>query len=504
MDMSSRARCLPRTREIILNRIIDWALRDGSKPGHKNIFWLHGVAGSGKSTIATTIAEYFHGLGRQGAYLFFQRSTSQPSSVIRTMAFKLARFDRRIEEAVSESLHQDPEIIERSYDTQFEMLLHQPLIQTAHKLVGPVVIVLDAFDECGDERSREDLLDALVRGLPKLPTVFRFLVTSRRERDINSRFSTCAFIESMQLVVGKDGTTSDIRAYIYTQLFKIRDLNQLPRGWPKESAVEQLVDWSGGLFIWASTVSKLLRDAANPMLRLDDLLSSRKVDNLDSLYSTALEWSCTWQDLESWKDFRLIMAIVLFSREAVSDQMIDRLLDRSERNSCRFILGQLSCLLDNLPGQPIRPLHASFRDYLTDNTRGGDQPWSLTSVHPERLLTECCLRVMRSQLHFNMFGIKTSHKSNQDNFANNAKAEISPELSYACENWSDHLKSVQNLGQSEPLVQELYDFGTSQFLFWLEVIDVMELYTHYGACHIAMNVMKVSIVMFIMDQLLSK
>jgi pantothenate kinase-related protein Tda10 len=49
------ARCLPNTRTALLHNIAKWAQDKDGKP----IFWLSGIAGTGKSTIARTIAESF-------------------------------------------------------------------------------------------------------------------------------------------------------------------------------------------------------------------------------------------------------------------------------------------------------------------------------------------------------------------------------------------------------------------------------------------------------------
>lgn len=95
-DASGRTECLPSTRHDILHHIIDWAI---NVPNTQNVLWVHGPAGSGKSTIATTIATHFRNLGCLGAFLFFDRSfpeRSHPSRVIRTLAYKLGLFDQRI------------------------------------------------------------------------------------------------------------------------------------------------------------------------------------------------------------------------------------------------------------------------------------------------------------------------------------------------------------------------------------------------------------------------
>lgn len=65
MDASDRLECLVNTRQNVLSDIIEWATTPG-----KNIFWLRGPAGAGKSTLPTTIARYFADLRRLGAFVF--------------------------------------------------------------------------------------------------------------------------------------------------------------------------------------------------------------------------------------------------------------------------------------------------------------------------------------------------------------------------------------------------------------------------------------------------
>ncbi|KAJ6542497.1 hypothetical protein DFH09DRAFT_928797 [Mycena vulgaris] len=52
MNASSRTLCLPGTRREMLNEIAEWITVPS---GSGNILWLSGVAGSGKSTMATTV-----------------------------------------------------------------------------------------------------------------------------------------------------------------------------------------------------------------------------------------------------------------------------------------------------------------------------------------------------------------------------------------------------------------------------------------------------------------
>ena len=61
--------CLPETRIAILEDICTWI--EGLDSGDKSIFWLNGMAGTGKSTVARTIAHKYAGLNKLGASFFF-------------------------------------------------------------------------------------------------------------------------------------------------------------------------------------------------------------------------------------------------------------------------------------------------------------------------------------------------------------------------------------------------------------------------------------------------
>src|SRR6188768_1881549 len=93
-----RAVCTPNTRVRILNDIKDWA--NDTCPESQSVYWLYGPAGSGKSTIADTIAQAFDGTDstehksiRLGGNFFCSRQfkdTRLASRIIRTIVYHLA------------------------------------------------------------------------------------------------------------------------------------------------------------------------------------------------------------------------------------------------------------------------------------------------------------------------------------------------------------------------------------------------------------------------------
>ena len=87
---SNRRGCLKGTRDAVLTEIESWA-KDFDQ---SQIFWLNSLAGTGKSTIAQTIAERLFAEGLLGASFFCSRDFEDRSNlqlIFPTIAFQLAR-----------------------------------------------------------------------------------------------------------------------------------------------------------------------------------------------------------------------------------------------------------------------------------------------------------------------------------------------------------------------------------------------------------------------------
>ena len=159
-----------------------------------NIIWLYGPPGCGKSKISFTLAEYFNSISRLGAYLYFSDESGSPSSVIATIAFRLACFDSTLGKIISDHVSRRHGGL--SIETQFREYLLDPLTEGARAVNGPVVIILDGLDERRYKKSLLGLLSS--RHLSELPRNFRFLITSRWNREIANSF--LAFPDSIHQV----------------------------------------------------------------------------------------------------------------------------------------------------------------------------------------------------------------------------------------------------------------------------------------------------------------
>ncbi|EJC98388.1 WD40 repeat-like protein [Fomitiporia mediterranea MF3/22] len=470
MDAFNRPQCLPGTRVEVMQQVVEWVLSDSDK----NVFWLYGAAGSGKSTISTTIAEHFRDISRLGAHMFFEHGKSDPSSVIRTLAYKLALFDSSVAKHVFEAIERDDDIAQATSATQFEKLLRSPLASSGDAMQGPIVIVLDALDECGTEKTRRGIMESFWKGLPGLPKNFRFLITSRKEPDIDQALSSrpdC--IRSVELEHSSESCRNDVLRYLdhaMRYVFVIRTL-PIPDDW--QLKMERLATAAAGLFIWGSTAVKLV-DCDNPAPKLAKLVSeSQHLFGLEQLYDSVLAGSgISFNDESSNTRFAKVLGLILLSRTQLSDDIIDDFLGFSSDEPSRLILSRLQSVLVFTRNEPIRFCHTSFRDYLLASSRIND-PWFINLECQKSFVAARCFDVMRDRLRFNICKIESSYIFNDQipDLPDRIGANIPLHLKYACLFWTQHLREAQC---SFELLDKLSEFLNNRLLFWLEVLSLLE------------------------------
>lgn len=138
--------CLPGTRVELRRQIAEWAI----SPQGKCIFWLNGMAGTGKSTVSRTMAKSFKQAKILGASFFFKSGEADRGNALKlfpTITKQLVASIPQLSPGVREALYHDPNIAIRSLKEQFEKLLLEPLLglRTLDHQPRAVVIVLDAL-----------------------------------------------------------------------------------------------------------------------------------------------------------------------------------------------------------------------------------------------------------------------------------------------------------------------------------------------------------------------
>ncbi|EGO05416.1 hypothetical protein SERLA73DRAFT_149548 [Serpula lacrymans var. lacrymans S7.3] len=426
MDDPSRTSCLPDTRIDVLTSIAEWATSPTTK---ENVLWLHGLAGSGKSTISTTVANFFRELRRLGAFTFFNRDItgrSDPAIVIRTLAYQLGEFDSRIGSAISKVIESTPSIKQSPIRWQFLKLLMEPLssLETS-KREGPIIIIIDALDECGHPGTRSELLKTFALELHKLPNTVRILITSRDEMDITEALGNQPHIVGRRLDISSRSNSEDVLIYLRRRMVEIQSQNKylsLPLDWPGENNILALAARASGLFIWASTACRFIEDGQDPDERVtlltEEKLYSDAESALDHIYETALNATGKWDDPVFASDFRDVIGMIIVAKNPLVAATVDALnadfTSSKKRRPALHTIQRLGCVLLWGQSEVIRIMHPSFADYLTNPARSGHHAWFIDRHSQHKRIAIQCLGHLRTVLkkifvnlvdHLNLFDL---------------------------------------------------------------------------------------------------
>ncbi|KAI0310215.1 WD40-repeat-containing domain protein, partial [Amylostereum chailletii] len=363
---------------------------------------------------------------------------------------------------------------------QLENLILQPIKDL--RVVGPLVIVIDALDESGDEHARRGMLALLTAKISEFPSYFRILMTSRPEPDIVTIFQS--FGGSTHLIYMDDSTlaaetTQDILGYIRFQ----RDgSNAQFRKFLNEDRCRKLRDRSEGLFQWASVACSYLTGSVGGLTIADlfDNIVKQSTDaaSLDTLYTQVLRQHFNMSSARVNKRFKSVMGYVLAAFEPLSISSLAEMQTPGDddttdpHETVNAVVGHMGALLSGIHdhSSPIRPLHTSFRDFLVDIQRS-----SYFYVNPETYhsnLASACLRILNTHLKFNMAGLETSYSLNENipNLEARTRRCLPSHVAYACRFWATHL---QHSTFDEGICDQVRCFLFEKLLFWLEALSLL-------------------------------
>ena len=485
--------CLPNTRVGILRDIISWA--DGQDS--KRIFWLNGVAGAGKSTIARTIARCYNDKSRLGASFFFSRGNADVShagSFFTSIAVQLAEQSEVLECAIRKASSRCPDIGRIAFRDQWNRLILRPLSELHDaSLQLPLLLVIDALDECDGDDNVTAILECLEQLNTQDSIRLRVFITSRPETVIRIRFRNTPGILYHRLVLHDTPryiVDQDIAIFFKAKFGEIRNsFNYLAPDWPGDTTIDRLVQRAEGLFIYASTVCgfvkgeqewppedllKVILDSTGTETRREsagDIYFGSPSSELDNMYIQVLKHS--FKMVHRNKDkvaehFRWVVGSIVIVYEPLSAVALQGLLALPSGT----VHTRLKCLHSvlNIPDDqelPIRLSHPSFRDFLLNKQRCNDPTFWVDEKQRHKALLERCLQHMSQNLHEDICELLAPSSLVLDIETSRLKERISPDLRYACLYWSQHL---QNSGAQVHDYDEIHQFLKIHLLHWLETL----------------------------------
>jgi hypothetical protein len=361
--------------------VIKWA--ENPQKDTPPVFWLHGMAGEGKTSIAKTVSQRLKSRKRLGASFFFSRDIyerSQPNKVFGTIAFHLSLFDTAIGKEVSDVLETTPAPGDLTASEQFEKFILEPILAIKENFnpARPILIVVDALDECGTEEDRRKLLECLT----KLPLSFRLFLSSRPLKDIQGVLGGMGPVVQ-HCDLGRFAVHTDISAFIKrrTQQIKLSWSSlQDKSDWPGVENHERLVKGASRLFIWAVTAMEFV-DEEDPHGRLQLLLNApaSPLTALDSLFAIVLNQAYSSKPTTHQLGlFQKVIGSILVIADPLPISILGGLIDVPCKpchaaGVVRDVFSRLRSVISmsGHENDPIRLIHPSFGDFLVDKTKSG-------------------------------------------------------------------------------------------------------------------------------------
>jgi hypothetical protein len=511
--------CLPGTRVKLRREILDWAI--GNTDGAVSICCIEGMAGTGKSTLARSIAEHVNDAGHVVMSFFFDRDVEDRKDVKKlagTLARQLVDVSTVLKRGISDALKNDHDISNRSPEDQWKRLIIGPLKDVSKSLKNPkehansglqpensrpiVFLVIDALDECSDQGVQ--ILGSILGSIKGISSVsFRVLITSRF-RHIQVPLDKLG-IERYQLEDRpEDEVRSDLEIFYATKLqliwedyltkgklvgYPVSNLNVA--SWPTQEDIRRLIDKADGLFQYAAVACRMIKGSSeSPVQRLKDILEAPS-DGLDGIYRMALKNTIPSLDQEVFfRKFQLVFGALLLSPDPLSRNSLSGLLgdNKLPPQDISLFLARFYSVL-HVPHKEtlaIRVIHLSFRDFMLDDKRNKDPGFQIDQLKTHTRLFQRSIDIMSSAqgLKRDMAGLESPgtyivdvktgmpHDADEEDEIGERRnnLNIRPELQYACRFWPYHLRQIKD---KRELLHSVLKFLEEHFLHWLEALGLM-------------------------------
>ena len=436
------------TRKGLFEELKLWS--NGRFPGDepKRVYFLSGGAGLGKSAIAHQLCTRLNGSvdsPRVGASYFFVRSDEGLSSghlffstLLHQLALSQSTLRPHIITSVREYLqHGD----QQNLGYASKDLLRMALRKVSASDHSPVFLVVDGLDECKERDLLPRLLRSLLELIREVPWLWVF-VASRPEPHIMAVLvapEARDVVHSRSLDDALEDLKGDVKLYLEVTVPRISCYAAFLRDHP--DALERLSERAAGVFIYARIAVRFLDTYHDhPEEQFELLFSPGRapwLSPLDALYLQVLRSAFPPADLHQALPARRerllsVLQIIALRRRALTSRCIARLGSGLSEDDVVGIVDSLRSVL--LIGQDgtVRPLHATFPEFLLDAKRCEDTLYHVDKGEGHARLASSCLAAF--------------------SFANVVECLAKPDsavgqhVSYAALVWSEHFRDAVDPG----------------------------------------------------------
>ena len=486
--------CLPGTREAVLNDIEDWA----KDPNGPSFYWLHGTAGTGKTTIARTIAKTAPGNGQLRPSFFCSRDREQknrnnPCFIFPVLAFQLGK----THPVFTSALESEP-----VSSWTYKSLTNLITIPFQKSRNPNTMIIIDALDECKDSKKffswfQFNIATLISKGECSNLKIF---ITSRPEQPI---FDSICFRETYanrplpdpviplckrQLGnvmmfslhgVEPDQVKKDIWLFFEHQFLEIKRRQNIPGGWPDHlfdyspDELDKLCELAAGLFIYAKAIVSLVGSGSgSPGERLRSLLRSPESTAVleQKIWLTEETTICSYytatlrgifRKSEDRRALRSVIGAVVLAQRSISTRTIGILLGVNDTIPLLLPLESFFIFQRNNEDVQVFQFHHSFSKFITDENLCTKENFYISSpIHHKQLLI-ACLKMVNEDV-----GWKTNFPKDWARLVPEGYADA---MEYACMAWYKHLARLAGKMQAEDaseITKHLHFFLQNSWGYW--------------------------------------
>jgi hypothetical protein len=497
--------CYKETRKAIRDRIIEWADFDKTSV----IFWLHGSAGTGKSTISHTMARYFkEDHNRLAASYFFKRGEKDRNGTIRffaTIAKELMKtipmFRQELRAKLQSALGDDYtqyDLDAMSLENQFNNMILGPLKNIPNStIILPKVVVIDALDECENATDIPTICELFTR-LQILKNIsLRVLMVSRDESTLLDAFKELGQqdIKNQSLSLDREyleNTHKDITEYLKFEFASIKSSFKITKNpedpWPDSETQSRLIlsaTTPSPLFIYVATFCRFVGDRKsktkkNPKTQLKLWLKDTSASQFDQTYLPILGQLLYQIGKEDESQLKDILSAIIFIENPLSASELAGLLEM-EQFTVDLWLENLHAVVytpekGNNPEEsdgPVHLYHKSFSDFIIGYKSKELPSFRIKDTESHSMLALKCIKRMKRKdlgLKQDICEIGVSSISAKDVDSILISHCVPADLQYACLSWVSHL-----VNSKQPVADEgeVHIFFKTHLLHWLEVLGLI-------------------------------
>jgi hypothetical protein len=467
--------CMKGTRKSLLEQIIAWVTNELEQTDRGNTYWIYGLPGIGKTSLAHSICASLHDKEQLAGAFFCRRDDRElrePNNIFPTLTRTLAILFPPFRSIIAEYLRNNPNVAPESMRPTLFLGF---ICRVPRPPKKSLVFVIDALDECGSTQSRPGILKALTDATAHAPWL-KVIITSREEVDIRLFFDSPTQSSHLRydLTVDKE-TTSDLQLFAEYRFNSLASSGCLQSPWPDRLLLDRVTSRAGGLFIFIETLALALEHCYEPTKLLRESLQDSSNPGLTSLYGLYSSIARA-RRVQRNAEFRRMIGVLLTTApyRSLSEETIAELAG-VRPDVVKMWVEELGSMFyrDEGTSGGIRVRHLSISDFFLSDDCQGEYQVNLRATNVD--LSIACLEKMIEQLRFNICGFEDSRLANADvnGLAWRIKENISDALQYSSLYWSNHLCFTPDTGERRVWDKLKKFFEGPYALFWVETLSIM-------------------------------